>query len=143
MNFFSKIENQFRLQLVRTEQEINTLRNDNAKLSEMLKMERNRTQIHEKKIETMESTIEELGRKLRERDLMVKDLQTQNNQKQCLIKELEADQHRQKRRFESKMAHETEKTSRQLAKEYREKEEMLNVCEFIQKFKIVFFFSTK
>lgn len=123
------IENRFRMQLVRAEQEMNQLRNENAKLSEMFKLERNRTQVHEKKLGTMECTIDELQRKLREREQIVKDLQTQNNQKQCMIKELETEQQRQKRRFESKMAHEAEKTSRQLAREYREKEEMLNVSD--------------
>lgn len=115
------------MQLVRTDQELINLRSENAKLHEMLKLERNRTQIHEKRIESMECKIDELTRKLRERDNIIKELQTQNNQKQCLIKEMEIDQQRLKRRYETKMASETEKTKGQLTREFREKEEMLNV----------------
>lgn len=115
------------MQLVRTEQELVSLRSENAKLNEMLKMERSRTEIHEKKIGSMEFRIEELNRKLRERDSIIKDLQTQNNQKQCAIREMEMDQQRLKHRFHTKMAAETEKTNQKLAREFKEKEEALNV----------------
>lgn len=115
------------MQLVRTEQDLLTLRNENSRLSEMLKMERSRTQIHERKIETMECQIDEIMRKLQDRDTMIKELQTQNNQKQCALKEMEMQQMRQKRKFETKIANETEKTNRQLTKEYKEREDMINV----------------
>lgn len=118
------------MKLVRTEQELNELRIKNSELGRTLEYERSRNQSREKKIESMECTVDELKRKLHERESIIKDLQTQNNQKQCMLKEMETEQHRQKRRFESKIAHETEKTSRQLAKEYREKEEALNVSNF-------------
>lgn len=120
-------ENQFRMQLVRTEQEISTFRSENTKLNEMLKLERNRTEIHEKKIESMEFKIEELNRKLRERETMIKDLQTQNNQRQCALRDMEVEQEHIKRKYQSKFASETEKTRGQLAKEFKEKEEALNV----------------
>lgn len=118
------------MKLVRTEQEMNELRIKNSDLGRTLEYERSRNQSREKRIESLECTVEELKRKLHERESIIKDLQTQSNQKQCMIKEMEAEQHRQKRRFESKIAHETEKTSRQLAKEYREKEEALNVRNY-------------
>lgn len=125
--FVPETENQHRMQLVRTEQEINTLRSENMKLNEMLKLERSRTEIHEKKIGTMEFKIEELNRKMRERENMIKDLQTQNNQKQCTIREMESEQQRLKQRYQSRYAVETERTNQKLAKEFKEKEDALNV----------------
>lgn len=124
------VENDFRMKLVKTEQEMNELRIKNSELGRTLEYERNRNQLREKRIETLECTVDEFKRKMHERESIIKDLQTQNNQKQCIIKEMEAEQHRQKRRFETKIVHETEKTSRQLAKEYREKEEALNVSNY-------------
>lgn len=115
------------MQLVRTEQEIATTRSENAKLNEMLKLERNRTQIHERKIESMECKIDELTRKLRERENMIKDLQTQNNQKQCNIRDMELEQERLKRKYQTKFAAETQKTRGQLEKEFRQEQERLNV----------------
>lgn len=109
------------------EQEMAMLRSENAKLNEMLKLERNRTDIHERNISTLEFKIGEQERKLYERDNKIKELQTQNNQKQCRINELEKDQERLKLKYQSKFAVATEKTRGQLAKEFREKEEQLNV----------------
>lgn len=115
------------MQLVRTEQDLLTLRNENSRLTEILKMERNRTQIHERKIETMECQIDEILRKLQDRDTLIKSLQTQNNQKQSAIKEMEVQQIRQKRKFETKIVTETEKATRQLTKELKAKDEQFNV----------------
>lgn len=115
------------MQLVRTEQELGTLRSENAKLNEMVKLERSRTEIHEKKIGSMEFKIEEQNRKLRERENLIKELQTHNNQKQCAIKEMEMEQDRLRRKYQRKVDDETEKTSRQLAREFKEREEKLNV----------------
>lgn len=122
------------MQLVRTEQEISTFRSENAKLNEMLKLERNRTEIHERKIESMEFKIEEMNRKLRERETMIKDLQTQNNQKQCTLREMEVEHERMKRKYQSKFVTETEKTRGQLAREFKEKEEAwhVSVCVCVQ-----------
>lgn len=119
------------MQLVRTEQESSTFRSENAKLNEMWKLERDRTEIHEKKITSMECKIEELNRKLREREAMIKDLQTQNNQKQCTIREMEQEHERMKRKYQSKFVAETEKTRGQLAREFKEKEEALNVSGLV------------
>lgn len=115
------------MQLVRTEQEIATFRSENTKLNEMLKLERNRTEIHEKKIESMEFKIEEQNRKLRERETMIKELQTQNNQKQCTLREMELEHDRTKRELQSKFVAAREKTRGQLAREFKEKEDALHV----------------
>lgn len=115
------------MQLVRTEQEISTFRSENTKLNAQLQVERNRTEIHEKKIESMEFKLEELHRKLRERETMIKDLQTQNNQKQCALRDMEVEQDHIKRKYQSKFVAETEKTRGKLAKEFKEKEEALHV----------------
>lgn len=115
------------MQLVRTEQELAMLRSENAKLNEMLKLERSRTENHGKKIVTMEYEMQEQSRKLHERQKTIEDLQVQNNQKQRTIREMEMEQQRLKVKYQSKFAVETEKTNQKLAKEYREKADALNV----------------
>lgn len=113
------------MQLVRTEQELATLRSENAKLNEMLKLERSRKTIHENQIVSLEYEMKEQGRKLGERDNTVKDLQRQNNMKQCTIRELEIEIDRLKREYKTKSS-EAEKNN-QKAREYKEKENVLNV----------------
>lgn len=115
------------MQLVRTEQEMAMLRSENAKLNEMLKLERNRTEIHEKNIATLEFKIGDQDRKLYDREIKIKELQTHNNQKQCRINELEKEQERLKQKYHSRYAVETQKTRGQLEREFKEKEDMLNV----------------
>ncbi|KAJ6638917.1 Decapping nuclease DXO like [Pseudolycoriella hygida] len=123
---FKARQNQHRMQLVRTEQEINMLRSENSQLNEMLKKERNRTKIHEENIGSMEFKIEELTRKLRERGNIIKDLQEQNNQKQCLIKKMEMEE--QRLRHESKAS---SQVNQKLVKEYKQKDEAINEMENI------------
>lgn len=119
------------MQLVRTEQDMASLRNENARLTEMLKLERSRGEVYAKKIETMECAVDEVNRKLHDRETQIKQLQDQNNKKQRTINELEMRQDRMKYKYESKLVTETEKKNRQLAKEFKEKEDMLNVsCTF-------------
>lgn len=115
------------MQLVRTEQELLNIRNEKVGLSVSLKYQRVRTQALERKVGTLECEIEEVRRTLQDRENLIKELQTQNNQKQSAIKEMEVQQIRQKRRFETKIATETEKTNRQLTKEFKEKEDLFHV----------------
>lgn len=115
------------MQLVRIEQENINLRSENAKQSEMLKMDRSRRQNHEQQIATLDCEKNDLRRQLHEANHTIKELQTQNNEKQCIINRMEVEQQRQKRRFETKMANEAEKTRGLLARDFKEKEEMLNV----------------
>lgn len=113
------------MQLVRTEQELATLRSENAKLNEMLKLERSRKTIHENQIVSLEYEIKEQGRKLGDRENTVKDLQRQNNVKQCTIRELESENERLKRNYQTKHA-ESEKINQKF-REHKEKENRLNV----------------
>lgn len=136
---FAFLVDEFRMKLARTEQEMNELRINKSELSRSVEYERNRNQAREKKIDELEFSVEKLKRELNERDLLVKDLQEQNSQKDRMLREMETDQQRQKRRFESKLAHETEKTSRQIAKEFREKQELLNVSYNFMVLKSLFF----
>lgn len=113
------------MQLVRTEQELAALRSENAKLNEMLKLERNRKTIHENQIVSMEYEMKEQSRKLGDRENMIKDLQKQNNQKQCTINELEVEIDRLKRINHSKFAE--AKKNQQMVKELKENVDCLNV----------------
>lgn len=115
------------MKLARTEQEMNELRIKKSELSRSVEYERNRNQVRERKIDELEYSVGKLKRELNERDSLIKDLQEHNIHKDRMLREMETDQQRQKRRYESKLAHETEKTSRQIAKEFREKQEALNV----------------
>lgn len=113
------------MQLVRTEQELAALRSENAKLNEMLKLERNRKTIHENHIVSMEYEMKEQSRKLGDRENMIKDLQRQNNQKQCTINELEVEIDRLKRVNHSKFAE--AKKNQLMVKELKENVDCLNV----------------
>lgn len=113
------------MQLVRTEQELATLRSENAKLNEMLKLERSRKTIHENQIVSMEYEMKEQSRKLGDRENMIKDLQRQNNQKQCTINELEVEIDRLKRINHTKFAE--AKKNQQMVKELKENVDCLNV----------------
>lgn len=115
------------MQLVRTEQEISTFRSENAKLKEMLKFQKNRTEILEKTVESRDCKIADLELQLRDRKTLTEELQTQNNQKQCTIRELKMEQEHLKRKYQSKIVAEKEKTRGQLAREFKEKEEAWNV----------------
>lgn len=126
------------MKLARAEQEMNELRIKKLDLSRSVEYERNRNQAREKKIDDLEFSVANLKRELNERNSLIKDLQEQNIQKDRILREMETEQQRQKRRFESKMAHETEKTSRQISKEFREKQEALNVSHTFLLSKLLF-----
>lgn len=137
--FFSTLVDEFRMKLARTEQEMNELRIQKSELSRSVEYERNRNQAREKKIDELEFSVEKLKRELNERNSFITDLQEQSNQKDRMLREMEIDQQRQKRRFDSKLVHETEKTSRQIAKEFRDKQEALNVSHTFLVFKLTSF----
>lgn len=111
------------MQLVRTEQEVGTLRSENKKLNEMLKLERGRTDVHTKKRGEMEFKIEELEQKLLAAENLNKELTRKNNQKQCKINQIGEEQRQMKEEYRAKLAAEKEK----LAREYERMESELQV----------------
>lgn len=124
---FTKIEQQHRLQLVRTEQEMITLRSENAKLNGVLKYERECRKNHEDKIKNKDQQIDALKNQLDERERMIKDLQIQNNQRHRMLADLQMEQERSKRRYQRAAEEEAEKRSRQLAEEHKRREHEMNV----------------
>lgn len=108
------------MQLVRTEQENNMLKSEIKKANEMVKHQNSRQELHEKKIGTMEFQIEELHRKLREKDNVVKNQATQIDRAQSKIAELEMELQHQKQRYESKFAGLNERAQQKLQKEIKE-----------------------
>lgn len=115
------------MQLVQVERDNVSLRTENSRLNGMLNLERNKSSIFEKKIETMECNLDDLSRKLRERETLIKELQKQLNQKQYVINQKDLEHEKQKRKFSTKMAVETEKMSRELNNKYRAEKDLLHV----------------
>lgn len=115
------------MQLMQIERDNVTLRSENATLNGLINLERNKTAIHEKKIETMELNIDELTRRLRERENQVKDLQKELNQKQYLINQKALENEKQKRKFSTKIAAEAEKMNRELNHKFRAEKDLLHV----------------
>lgn len=103
------------------------MRSENTALKGMIDLERSKTVVHEKKIETMECKIDELSRKLHERESQVKDLQRQLNQKQYVINQKDIENEKQKRKYSTKIASETEKINREMTNKFRAEKDLLHV----------------
>lgn len=97
------------MQLVQLERENTKLRLEHSNMSGLLSLSRQKSSIHEKKIETMEYEIDDLKKKKMERENMIKDLQKQLNQKQCMLNQKELEQEKQNKKLSTKLAVETEK----------------------------------
>lgn len=115
------------MQLVQVERENLNLRTENNTLNSMINLERNKNSIYEKKFEGMECKVDELSRKLRDRETLIKDLQKQLNQKQYLINQKDLENEKQKRKYSTKIATETEKNYRELNNKFKAEKDVLHV----------------
>lgn len=115
------------MQLMQIERENMTLRSENSTLNGLINLERNKTAIHERKIETMDAQIVELTRRLRERENQVKEFQKQLNQKQYLINQKELENEKQKRKFSTKIASERENIRSECNQKLRAEKDVLQV----------------
>lgn len=109
------------------EREIIALRTENASLKAAFGQERQRTQSHENKIVVHESAIDQLNKKLKNRDNEIRNLQTQLNQKQQLLNQKELEKEKQKKRLNCKFAVEREKIESELETKLQQQKNEMHV----------------
>ncbi|XP_035918738.1 kinesin-like protein KIF23 [Anopheles stephensi] len=141
---FNVRQNRFRMNLHKMESENLALRTESVSLKGVLAQSKQKITALENKIVIYESSIDDLNRRNRVLEERVRELQTQLNQKTQLVSQKELEKERQRKKFTSKFAVESEKMSRELEvklmeqknklqDEMRDKEERLRmVSEIIQ-----------
>uniref|UniRef100_A0A182PA07 Kinesin motor domain-containing protein n=1 Tax=Anopheles epiroticus TaxID=199890 RepID=A0A182PA07_9DIPT len=141
---FNARQNRFRMNLHKLESENLSLRTENISFKGVLAQSKQKITALENKIVIYESSIDDLNRRNRQLEERVRELQSQLNQKTQLVSQKELEKERQRKKFTSKFAVESEKMSRELEiklmeqknklqDEMRDKEERLRlVSEIIQ-----------
>ncbi|XP_052894600.1 kinesin-like protein KIF23 [Anopheles moucheti] len=141
---FNARQNRFRMNLHKLESENVSLRTENVSFKGVLAQSKQKITALENKIVIYESSIDDLNRRNRVLEERVRELQTQLNQKTQLVSQKEQEKERQRKKFTSKIAVESEKMNRELEiklmeqknklqDEMRDKEERLRmVSEIIQ-----------
>lgn len=113
--------------LVDLERKNMELRMENASLRAAQSQERQRTAGQENRIFIHESSIDQLNKKLRCKENEIRNLQTQLNQKQQLLNQMELEKEKQKKRLNSKHAVEKEKITNDLANKLQEQKNEMHV----------------
>ncbi|XP_058054870.1 kinesin-like protein KIF23 [Anopheles bellator] len=141
---FDARQNRFRMNLHKLEGENVALRMENASIKGVLQQGKQKIGAMENKITLYESSIDDLNRRNRQLEERLRQLQAQLNQKTQLVSQKELEKERQRKKFNSKIAVESEKMSRELElklqeqknklrHEMRDKEERLRlVSEIVQ-----------
>ncbi|XP_053675408.1 kinesin-like protein KIF23 [Anopheles nili] len=141
---FNARQNRFRMNLHKLESENLLLRTENTSFRAVLTQNKQKIGAMESKIVVYESSIDDLNRRNRQLEERLLQLQTQLNQKTQMITQKELEKERQRKKFTSKFAVESEKMSRELElklmeqknklqDEMRDKDERLRlVSEIIQ-----------
>uniref|UniRef100_A0A182IVR1 Kinesin-like protein n=1 Tax=Anopheles atroparvus TaxID=41427 RepID=A0A182IVR1_ANOAO len=141
---FNARQNRFRMNLHKLETENLSLQTNNTAMKGVVEQKQQKIKALENKVELYESTIDDLNRRNRQLEEKVLTLQTQLNQKTQLLNQKEQEKERQRKKFTSKIAVETEKKSRELEQklmeqrskhedEIREKDKRLRlVSEIVQ-----------
>lgn len=110
------------------ERENISLRSENAAMKAVLQQERQRITIHEKKLIIYEHSIDELNKKMRNRENEIRDLRTQVEQKQQMLTQKEIEKDKQKRRYNSKFAVEQDKLTREMEAKMEQHKLAMRVC---------------
>lgn len=131
---FLSTEDAFRMILVQQERDYITVRTENATLQGMLKLEREKVSIYEKKIESKDIKNDELSRKLRECENQLRDAQKELSQARYMLSQKELEQEKQKKKYSTKIAAENEKLSREMQMKLRAQNDRLNVSRSIIKY---------
>ncbi|XP_041767806.1 kinesin-like protein KIF23 [Anopheles merus] len=141
---FNARQNRLRMNMHKLESDNLSLRTENTSYKGVLAQNKQKIIALENKIVIYESSIDDLNRRNRQLEERVRELQTQLNQKTQLVSQKELEKERQRKKFTSKIAVESEKMSRELEiklmeqknklqDEMRDKEERLRlVSEIIQ-----------
>ncbi|CAD7081536.1 unnamed protein product [Hermetia illucens] len=112
----------FRNRLLHVEKENISLKTELSSSNAMLNQERGQLNAIKSKAIVYENSLDELNRKMHEREELIKSLQKQLNQKQCLLNQKEIERERQKKKYTTKIAMETDKMHRKLESKLREQE---------------------
>lgn len=121
------VESNFRMALLEIERENLKLKTENASLKAILGQERQRTVVHENKIIIHESSIDQLNKKLKNRENELHSLQTQLNHKQQLLTQREMEKEKQKKRFNSKIAVEQDKAVKEMETRLQQQQNEMQV----------------
>ena len=90
------------------------LKLENASATATLSQERERMQILEDKITRLESLIDQMNRKMRDKEGIIVQLEEELSVKQHRIEKTEHEKEKQRRKYDSKLAEETDKKNREL-----------------------------
>lgn len=90
------------------------LKIENASVTATLTQERGRIQILEDKIIRYESNIDQMNRKMRDREEHINQLGQELSSRQHRIEKTEHEKERQRRKYDSKLAEEADKKNREL-----------------------------
>lgn len=128
--FIVYLDDAFRATLVQMERNSFNLKSENASLAAMLHNERQKAIAYEEKLAQYEDTVSELTRQVKSRESLIRDMKGQLNQKQQVICQKELEKEKQKRKYDSRLASETGKLTKEMEQKLKEQEEMLQVCEY-------------
>lgn len=107
------------------ERENCSLKTENASLKAIYSQSKQRLESFENKIIIHESSIDQLNKKLRQRENEVRELRAQLDQKQQLLTQKEIEKDKQKKRYNSKFAVEQDKLTKEMeAKLQQQKNDM-------------------
>lgn len=98
---------------------------DNSAKAIMLHREREKVKALESKVVIHENTIDELSRKLRDRDQIIEQLRAELYEKRNLLNRKELEKEKQRQKYTTKIAVENEKMSRELELKLREQKNKL------------------
>lgn len=119
------------MHLMKMEKENISLKTENQSLKAMITQERNKLVSVEKRVCVREDTIDELNRKVRKQDAEIRDLQLQLNQKQQLINQKDLEKEKQRKKFTSQLAVESDMHKRKMEQKLKEQSIMQEVSRFI------------
>ncbi|KAH8368864.1 hypothetical protein KR200_010699 [Drosophila serrata] len=110
----------FRQMLMNLDRENLQLRTELASLKAVYKQERDRSAALEKKVRIHESSIDVLNNTLSKRDRQIEELSFKLNEKESQLTQKEHEKEKQKKKFSSKLAVESDKTKREFEHKLRE-----------------------
>ncbi|XP_017135388.1 kinesin-like protein KIF23 [Drosophila miranda] len=124
-NLDIKFDN-FRQMLMNLDRDNLQLSTELASLKAVYKHERERSFALEKRVRIHESSIDALNNRLTKRDRQIEELTFKLNEKEILLTQKEHEKEKQKKKFSSKMAVESDKKKRELEIKLRQQREKLN-----------------
>lgn len=109
------------------EKESLKMKTENQSLQAMIDQQRNKLLSVENLIRSREDTIDELNRKLRKQESDIRDLQLQLNQKAQIINQKDLEKEKQRKKYTSRMAVESDMLKREMEQKLKEQSIMQQV----------------